>query len=114
MDKSASRKRSPPRGKEYCDNPGTSCFYGPGDLCVNCGRKKGWRSSQPRKTGLDWYLTEEHALESARHWREEARETRKSPRQDYQDYSRTAYAVARSVLRRVREIRQEAERFRRG
>lgn len=42
MDKSA--KAGHPKGRAYCDKPGTSCQYGPGDICVNCGRKKGWKT----------------------------------------------------------------------
>ncbi len=41
MDKTA--KASDPKGKTYCNKPGTSCFYGPDNVCVNCGRPKGWR-----------------------------------------------------------------------
>lgn len=41
MDKSARFGKA--KGAVYCDKPGTSCHYGPGDVCVNCGRKKGWR-----------------------------------------------------------------------
>lgn len=35
-----------PRGKEYCDTNYTSCYYAEtpeGELCINCGRRKGWR-----------------------------------------------------------------------
>ena len=42
MDKSA-RFTNKPKGPDYCNKPGTSCYYGPGDICVNCGRKKGWK-----------------------------------------------------------------------
>lgn len=42
-DKSA--RTSKPKGKEYCDAPGTSCWYNKADVCVNCGRRKGWRSA---------------------------------------------------------------------
>lgn len=48
MDKSVPRRHTP-KGKEYCDVPGTSCLYGPDDLCINCDRKKGWRyQGRPR------------------------------------------------------------------
>lgn len=40
-DKTAKTKK--PKGKEYCDTPGTSCWYDKDDVCVNCKRKKGWR-----------------------------------------------------------------------
>jgi len=43
MDKSARPYRTS-KGKEYCDTPGTSCSYGPENICVNCARKKGWRN----------------------------------------------------------------------
>lgn len=41
-DKSA-RSKAKPKGQAYCDTPGTSCYYGPNDVCVNCNRPKGWR-----------------------------------------------------------------------
>lgn len=47
MDKTARTKK--PKGKAYCDVPGTSCWYGPNDVCVNCGRKKGWRQAQKKE-----------------------------------------------------------------
>jgi hypothetical protein len=31
------------KGAEYCNVKGTSCFYNKQDVCVNCGRTKGWR-----------------------------------------------------------------------
>jgi hypothetical protein len=34
-----------PKGRAYCDTPHTYCFYGPDNICVNCGRKKGWRGN---------------------------------------------------------------------
>ena len=40
-----SAKYGYPKGRDYCDKPGTSCYYGPDDVCVNCGRKKGWRKN---------------------------------------------------------------------
>jgi predicted RNA-binding Zn-ribbon protein involved in translation (DUF1610 family) len=36
-------RRRKPRGRAYCDVPGTSCSYGADDRCVECGRKRGWR-----------------------------------------------------------------------
>lgn len=44
MDKHNKQLKSGPRGKAFCDTPGTSCTYGADDLCINCGRKKGWRA----------------------------------------------------------------------
>lgn len=46
VDKTA--KTNNPKGKEYCDTPGTSCWYNEKDICVNCGRKKGWRRAKDR------------------------------------------------------------------
>jgi hypothetical protein len=43
MDKSTQGKTITPKGKAYCDKPGTSCYYNALNLCVNCGRLKGWR-----------------------------------------------------------------------
>jgi hypothetical protein len=51
MDKSALNKTSAPKGAAYCDKPGTSCFYGMNDLCVNCFRRKGWRKSRLKGDG---------------------------------------------------------------
>jgi len=36
-------KNPTPKGRAYCEKPGTACFYGPDDICVNCLRRKGWR-----------------------------------------------------------------------
>jgi hypothetical protein len=44
MDKSAKRPKKP-KGRAYCDTPGTSCYYDATDTCVNCERKKGWRKN---------------------------------------------------------------------
>jgi hypothetical protein len=43
-DKSADQFRGQPKGREYCDTPGTACWYNSDDTCVNCGRRKGWRN----------------------------------------------------------------------
>ena len=45
MDKSA-KQTSKPKGKEYCDTKGTSCYYNEKNVCVNCGRTKGWRKTK--------------------------------------------------------------------
>lgn len=45
MDKQTIGRTIRPKGRKYCNTPGTSCYYGPGDICVNCHRKKGWRKS---------------------------------------------------------------------
>lgn len=44
MDQLAS-KPNVPKGREYCETPGTSCIYDESDDCVNCGRHKGWRKN---------------------------------------------------------------------
>lgn len=46
-DKSADKFTGTPRGTAYCEAPGTSCWYNSDNVCVNCGRSKGWR-----KTGM--------------------------------------------------------------
>lgn len=45
MDKTAIGKkvRQKPKDNYKCDQPGTSCYYNEHNLCVNCGRKKGWK-----------------------------------------------------------------------
>lgn len=45
-DKSADQFKGRPKGKAFCDTPGTSCWYNSSDVCVNCGRKKGWRATR--------------------------------------------------------------------
>lgn len=52
MDKSVVGIRHTPKGKEYCDVPGTACCYNEHEICVNCGRPKGWRKevTMRRKT----------------------------------------------------------------
>lgn len=42
-DKSTIGRKVKPKGKAYCDTPNTSCYYNEKDVCVNCGRPKGWR-----------------------------------------------------------------------
>ena len=37
------QKNHQPKGRSYCETPGTSCCYGMNDVCVNCLRPKGWR-----------------------------------------------------------------------
>lgn len=51
-DKDADRFRGTPKGVAYCDTPGTYCWYNSQDVCVNCGRSKGWRS-QPVLPNID-------------------------------------------------------------
>jgi hypothetical protein len=48
MDKTA--KVNKPKGKVYCEKKGTSCYYSEDDICVNCGRRKGWRKVKLVKT----------------------------------------------------------------
>jgi hypothetical protein len=43
MDKSTDKRIVTPKGAAYCNTPGTSCYYNAKDVCVNCGRPKGWR-----------------------------------------------------------------------
>lgn len=42
-DKTAKGRKS--KGRQYCDTPGTSCYYDEQDVCVNCERPKGWRKA---------------------------------------------------------------------
>lgn len=51
-DKSAP-KNGRPKGREYCEKPGTSCFYNDKDICVNCLRPKGWRLTRHNRARLD-------------------------------------------------------------
>jgi ribosomal protein L37E len=44
VDKTAIGKRpAGGKGRVYCDKQGTSCYYNEEEICVNCGRPKGWR-----------------------------------------------------------------------
>ena len=53
-DKSA--KSGNPKGTAYCDTPGTSCYYGEDDKCVNCERPKGHRKTETTKCSLDFIV----------------------------------------------------------
>ena len=46
MNKKALKYKGPAKGEAYCDNPGRCCYYGRGDICVNCGRAKGWKQAE--------------------------------------------------------------------
>ena len=32
--------------KDYCNKKGTSCYYNEKNICVICGRSKGWRKNR--------------------------------------------------------------------
>ena len=59
MDKSVP-KNPKPKGAEYCNKKGTSCYYNHLNICVNCGRQKGWRIMQDREWKADGPAPEGH------------------------------------------------------
>jgi hypothetical protein len=53
MDKNGPGPGYVPKGKAYCEKPGTSCWYNERDVCRNCGRPKGWRVHKMNRAHLD-------------------------------------------------------------
>lgn len=42
----AAKGKTPGTNTEYCDSVGTSCFYNEENICIICGREKGWRKAK--------------------------------------------------------------------
>lgn len=50
-----SPKRHTPKGRAYCETPGTVCTYNTADRCINCLRMKGWRKmSEADRLTIYW------------------------------------------------------------
>lgn len=64
-DKSAPMNPTP-KGKAYCDVRGTSCTYNKDNVCINCGRPKGWRKPKTaRQRALEALGGPDHDIERA-------------------------------------------------
>lgn len=68
MDKTADKFKGVPKGKDYCDKPGTACWYNSKNVCVNCGRPKGWRKLAPATKSCHWCGTTEAPIQEPGQW----------------------------------------------